>query len=182
MPPSESHIPPLPEGVFAVSASSLIDAPIADVWNIILDFGSYKEWNPFVRGQTIVDSHKNPLPDQTPAPGRYLLIAPVHLPPTMGDPGWFGTSSAFTRIKAIEHENHRAAWHFVALSGFLLRSERWQALSIDLNGKTKYETTEVFYGIVAWLVYFFVGTNLTLGFNAQAEALKHRAERLHKAT
>lgn len=47
---STTHIPPLPAGVFSVGASSLIDAPIDKVWNILLDFQSYSEWNPFVYG------------------------------------------------------------------------------------------------------------------------------------
>ena len=100
----------------------------------------------------------------------------------MGKPAWLGSTSALERIKVVDHENHRAVWVNIDLPRFLLRAERWQALSVDSSGKTKYESIEVFGGILAWLVYLFVGKNLTLGFNAQADGLKHRAERLHKAT
>jgi hypothetical protein len=127
------------------------------------------------RGQTIVDKSGNRLPDQTPAEGQYLMIAPVHLPPTMGEPGWFQTSSAFEIITAVDHENYRVAWVNIALPKFLLYAERWQALSV-VDGKTKYETTEVFGGIIAYLVKLFVHQKLILGFNAQAEGLKKRAE------
>jgi hypothetical protein len=134
------------------------------------------------RGQTIVDERGTPLAEQTPTEGSYASISPVHLPPTMGEPGVFGKSSAFVRITALDRENYRVAWSVASLPGFLLRSERWQVLSIDPSGKTKYESKEVFGGVIAWLVYFFVYSNLVLGFNAQAEGLKNRAERLHKAT
>ncbi len=134
------------------------------------------------RGQTIVDKSGTSLADQTPKEGSYASISPVHLPPTMGEPGWFGKSSAFVRITALDRENYRIAWNVASFPGFLLRSERWQVLSIDPSGKTKYESKEAFGGVIAWLVYFFVYSNLVLGFNAQAEGLKNRAERLHKAT
>lgn len=144
-----------------------------------------KYWPPsdsYRRGQTITDKRGTPLADQTPEEGHYSRIAPVHLPPTMSDPGFFGKSSAFVRITNLDHENHRVAWDVASFPGFLLRSQRWQVLSIDPSGKTKYESQEVFGGVVAWLVYFFVYSSLVLGFNAQAEGLKNRAERLHKAT
>ncbi|KAG5637081.1 hypothetical protein H0H81_005813 [Sphagnurus paluster] len=174
---SSSNLPPLTEnGVFSVSSSIMIDAPIEKVWQIMLDFPSYKEWNPFVRGQTIVDRGGNALSDQTPKAGQYLLIAPVHLPPTMGEPGWFQKQSAFEMITTVDHENHRVAWINIALPSFLLSAHRWQALSV-VDGKTKYETIEVFGGIFGYLVKFFMYDKLVLGFNAQAEGLKKQAEK-----
>ncbi|KAG6866338.1 hypothetical protein C0991_005805 [Blastosporella zonata] len=128
------------------------------------------------RGQTITDKSGNPLPDQTPAVGQYLLIAPVHLPPTMGEPGWFQKQSAFEKITTVDHENFRVAWVNIALPKFLLSAERWQALSV-VDGKTKYETVEVFGGLAAYIVKFFMYQKLVLGFNAQAEGLKKYAER-----
>ncbi|KAF8064013.1 hypothetical protein FPV67DRAFT_1420573 [Lyophyllum atratum] len=172
---SSSNLPPLVEdGVFSVSSSIVIDAPLEKVWSIILDFPSYKEWSKS-RGQTIVDKSKNKLPDQTPAEGQYLLIAPVHLPPTMGEPGWFQEQSAFEIITTVDHENHRVAWANIALPKFLLSAERWQTLSV-VDGKTKYETREVFGGIIAYLVKFFMYEKLVQGFRAQAEGLKKQAE------
>ncbi|KAG6906412.1 hypothetical protein DXG01_014065 [Tephrocybe rancida] len=170
---SSSELPPLTEkGVFYVRSSILIDAPQEKVWSIMLDFPSYKE----CRGQTITNKSGDPLPDQTPAEGQYLLIAPVHLPPTMGEPGWFQKQSAFEIITTVDHENFRVAWENIALPRFLLSAERWQLLSV-VDGKTKYETYEVFGGIFAYVVRFFMYQKLVLGFNAQAEGLKKHAER-----
>ncbi|KAF8999776.1 hypothetical protein BDQ17DRAFT_1360355 [Cyathus striatus] len=170
-------LPPIADnGVFSVSASSLIDAPQDRVWSILTDFKSYSEWNSFVRQQFVCDASKRPLDDQAPTEGKYLSIA-VHLPPTMGEPGIFGTGSAFVQITALDHENHRAAWATASLPSFILHSERWQALSVDpVTGKTKYETIEVFNGLAAYLVRLFVGSKLKLGFQAMADDLKHRAE------
>lgn len=40
-----SVLPPKAEdGVFAVSSSVVIDAPIQTVWDVLLDFPSYPEW------------------------------------------------------------------------------------------------------------------------------------------
>lgn len=94
----------------------------------------------------------------------------------MGEPGWFQKQSAFEIITTVDHENYRVAWANVALPKFLLNAERWQALSV-VDGKTMYETTEVFGGIFAYIVKFFMHQKLILGFNAQAEGLKEQAER-----
>ncbi|KAF8889073.1 hypothetical protein BD779DRAFT_1611169 [Infundibulicybe gibba] len=150
------------------------------VWSILLDFGSYGECLPFTlysRGQRMVDESKRPLADQTPTQGRYILIAPVHLPPTMGKPGFFQAQSAFGIITALDHENHRAAWESVGLPRFLLNTERWQALSVDeATGKTKYESTEVFGGLLAYIIKFIMREKLVMGVEAMGQTLKRRGE------
>lgn len=124
----------------------------------------------------MVDKSKNALADQTPVAGKYLMMNPVHLPPTMGEPSFFQKQSAFELITAVDHENYRVAWVNLAVPGFLLNAERWQALSTDSNGKTKYETNEVFGGIVAYLIKWLMREKLVMGFNAMAEGLKKRSE------
>lgn len=40
-----ANLPPrVDSGVFAVQASTLIDAPVDKIWEILLDFPSYPEW------------------------------------------------------------------------------------------------------------------------------------------
>lgn len=56
---------------------------------------------------------------------------------------------------------------------------RWQALStVIVDGKefTRYETLEVFGGIISWIVKFLLQGGLKKGFEAQAEGLKKRCE------
>ncbi|KIK43674.1 hypothetical protein CY34DRAFT_803588 [Suillus luteus UH-Slu-Lm8-n1] len=168
-------LPPLSsKGVFSVSASSLINAPREVVWDVLMDWKSYKEWNPFVRDQHITDARKNPLPDETPREGSYLYIHPVHIPPSF-DNKWL-PSSAFERITVLDHENYRTAWVNISTPHWLLNAERWQALVAVEGGKTRYETIEVFGGVLAYLIKAFVGSGLKKGFVAMAERLKSRAE------
>jgi hypothetical protein len=114
-----------------------------------------------------------------------LIYITVNLPPTLSKPAFpafLHTSTALTQIIVVDEEHHRASWVLAGVPKFLLTSERWQALSVDTEtGKTRYETKEVFGGILAYLADWFVGPNLNLGFCAQAEGLKMRAERLRKA-
>ena len=132
---------------------------------------------PNSRGQVVTDSSKQPLQSQTPAEGQYLYIYPVHLPPTMEKPGLFGESSAFVTITTLDHENFRVAWNTAGLPKFILHTERWQVLSYDsITKQTRYETIEVFGGLLAYFVNWFVRPKLVLGFQAMAEGLKRRAE------
>ncbi|KII90105.1 hypothetical protein PLICRDRAFT_40307 [Plicaturopsis crispa FD-325 SS-3] len=170
-----SGLPPrATDGVFAVQATALIDAPREKVWSVLLDFPSYTEWNPFVREQMIVDKSKKRLDDQTPAEGKYLHITRVHIPPTMDHVRF--PSSAFEMITTVDHENYRVAWINLAAPKWILNAERWQSLTVTDDGKTKYETIEVFGGIFAYLVKFFVGAGLNKGFHEAGQALKRRSE------
>ncbi|KAL1679425.1 hypothetical protein EV122DRAFT_209991 [Schizophyllum commune] len=179
---SREYLPPsVKDGVFAASASCVIDAPREKVWQILCDFPKYKEWNPFVRGQTVVDAFGKPLEDQTPHPGQSLYIYPVHIPPCLGEPSKSTrVSGASEVITVVDHENYRTAWQNVALPEFLrpylMNADRWQILTEVEGGKTKYETIEVFGGIAGYLIKWFVGSGLQAGFEAMAEALKKRAE------
>ncbi|KAJ6463425.1 hypothetical protein C8R45DRAFT_911602 [Mycena sanguinolenta] len=182
--------PPLSSsGVFTVADSILIDAPREKVWEILLDFKGYKEWplphRPahatyallYSRGQTLVSPSGAALTDQTPTADTLMRISPVHLPPTMGEPGLGGSSTTLVRITTVDNENFRAAWVTAMpyMPRWALFAERWQMLTV-VDGKTKYESVEVFSGILAYVVRFFVGANLVLGVRAMAEGLKRRAE------
>ncbi|KAF9480311.1 hypothetical protein BDN70DRAFT_623161 [Pholiota conissans] len=174
---SNSNLPPLgSDHVFSVSSSALIDAPLEKVWAIMLDFPNYTKWNSFVRKMTMVSPSKVPLPDQTPVVGEHITIN-VNMPPTMDEPGLFGTNTAFCVITHIDGENYRVSWKTAGVPYFLLHTERWQALSIDeATGKTKYETVEAFGGILAYITSFFFGDKLRVSFKAAADTLKAHAE------
>ena len=95
----------------------------------------------------------------------------------MEKPGLFGESSAFVKITSIDHESFRVAWKFAGLPKFILHTERWQVLSYDsITKQTTYETIEMFGGLLAYFVNWFVRPKLVLGFQAMAEGLKRRAE------
>ncbi|KAK7055404.1 hypothetical protein R3P38DRAFT_2846903 [Favolaschia claudopus] len=164
-------LPPLSSsGVFTSTASIRIDAPREKVWEALLDFDSYKE----CRGQILVTPSGAKL-DGPPAVDALIKMEPVHLPPTMGDPAFMGSQSALVRIIALDHENYRAAWVTASMPKWALFAERWQTLTVE-DGITKYESVEVFSGILAYVVKWFVGKALDQGMMAMAEGLKSRCE------
>jgi hypothetical protein len=125
---------------------------------------------------TLVTPSNQRLDDQTPAEGKHLSIA-VNMPPKLGEPGWFGRGSAFVKIEMLDSQTFRVVWTTAGFPRWLLHTERWQLLSVDeTSGKTRYDTIEVFDGVAAYFVKFFVGGKLRLGFKAAAESLKARAE------
>lgn len=106
-----------------------------------------------------------------------MSIYPVHLPPTLDDLPSYKKSSAFVVCTCLDNGNHRVAWRTAgSLPAWLLDAERWQMLTVQEDGRVKYESVEVFKGIVAYLVKLVVGKDLILGVEAMAEGLKKRAE------
>ena|ERR1700722_15308968 len=213
--PTASGLPPVvSDSVFAVSTSTIIDAPREKVWTVLMDFPSYNQWyvvpfdsSPSIdcpqlvpqesirvchylanhrelitlekknsRCQTIVDSARNPVQDQTPVEGNTVFISPVHVPPTMGQPSCLQKQSVLVYISSLDHENYRVTWGGISFPKFLLDTERWQALIEEEGGRTKYETIEVFRGPLAYIVRFFFQSALNVSFRAMAEALKNRCE------
>ncbi|KAL0570435.1 hypothetical protein V5O48_011529 [Marasmius crinis-equi] len=180
-----SHLPPVSPGVFNASASILINAPIDQVWNTLLDFPSYPEWNPFVRSQVVTDAFGIPLADQTPREGLYLTIT-SQIPPIEGPVDASTPSNPLqTQIirERVTHvntpEQYQAAWKFAEAPDLLLSAERWSVLSEVVSGSetlTFYESREVYDGPLAELVKVTYGSGLQEGFDAQATALKARVE------
>jgi hypothetical protein len=133
------------------------------------------------RGQCLTDALRNPLPpsQQTPRAGAHLLIYPVHIPPSFEPPKIFPASSAFEVITTLDPENFRCAWKNVERSSWILDAERWQALVEvveDGRKKTRYDTIEVFGGLLAYPIRFFLGSGLQDAFTAMAQGLKTRSE------
>jgi len=155
----------------------MIDAPRQKVWDVLLDFESYGEWNPFVRAQRLVDASGAPPASKEPAEGLYIDIGRVHIPPTFEEPGLMGKSTVYVQITVVDKEHYRVAWETAGwVPAWLLHSERWQTLEELPDGRTKYESLEVFKGPVAYLIKLLVGPGLIQGFQAMADTLKQRAE------
>jgi hypothetical protein len=117
-----------------------------------------------------------PLDDQTPKEGEYLMMSPVHIPPTMNDSSVWVSTTSLGVVTVVDHENYRCSWRNVSLPRWLLSAERWLAVSTVLGGGTKYESIEVFSGVAAILLRIFMGSGLKKGFVAMGEALKKRCE------
>jgi len=148
-------------------ASVDIDAPIEQVWAVMLDTGEYAEWNPFV------------------------VRAECATPPKVGDPielhvRWAngrGTTSP-ERISQVvppyDEDGVRRATLAYVYEGLpaklgLVRGTRHQRLSQAPGGPTRYETVEEFSGP---LVPLAGPKRVAEGFRRHAEALKVRCEEL----
>lgn len=148
-------------------AAAEIDAPLALVWAVMMDVAAYGEWNPFC----------------------FKVEAPS--PPAVGDPirlhvRWANgkTATSPERISAVEPPadvdgTARAMLAYVyeglpATLG-LVRGTRFQRLSQEPGGPTRYDTVEEFSGP---LVRFAGPERVREGFQRHADALKERAEAL----
>ena len=105
-----------------------------------------------------------------------LLHVQVYLTPAMEQKKQ--PSSASLVVTVLDHASHRLVWESRTLPPWLLRTERWQWLTVLDGSKTLYETIEVFNGPVAWILKWFLSANLKSGFKTMAERLKERVESL----
>ncbi|CAK5271917.1 unnamed protein product [Mycena citricolor] len=153
-----------------ISQSIYILAPADRVWETLLDFKAYKEWNSFVDRVEFVSDQRStePSADQTPAVGRKMVIYPVNL------------SSITATMHTLDPANFRVAWETVpVLPKWALHADRWQTLTreeVDGEMMTKYQSFEVFSGVLAYIIRWFLKKQLNDGVRSMAEALKTRSE------
>ncbi|ELZ95103.1 cyclase/dehydrase [Haloferax mucosum ATCC BAA-1512] len=139
-----------------ITTSIDIDAPPARVWEVLVDFDHYPEWNPFMRiaGR--------------PNEGATLT---VHLMP----PG--GRESVF-EPDVVRCEKHRElAWvgHLV-VSGLFDGEHRFHLEPLDGGERTRFEHTEAFTGLLSGPLLWYMGDETRAGFVAMNEGLKTRVE------
>jgi hypothetical protein len=112
-----------------------------------------------------------------------MVIYPINIPPSMDD----SHPTLVTKLTSIsiisttyDPSNFRLGWKAdipLWIPRWLFRVERWQELTVvTANGNTKYETLEVFYGPVGYIMKWLFGSKMMDGVTAMAEALRKRAE------
>lgn len=126
----------------------------------------------------MTNASKELLPDQTPGEGKYIKILANMAPGTEPEePRHADRGDAFCIISTYDPVNYRVGWKSRMMPGFLLSAYRWQALHVDeTTGMTRYENTEVFGGLLAYFIKYFVGPKLVKGFQGAGDSLKKRAE------
>lgn len=136
-----------------------IDAPATFVWDVLVDYPRYPDWNPYtVKVET------------TLAVGHPIDL---HLPHPDGSPGTFVNREY---IRVVDPPCHLRYDTADELPGIFAVRDQW----IEPLGRTRcgYHTTDAFTGEHAAAVMENAGTWVKAGFDAVALALKARAEHL----
>lgn len=140
----------------------VIDAPVELVWEIIIDFNRYPEWNPLNRFFRL---------DAGAEVGRTVTFGPSWGPydrPTL--PG-----ADFTQCETLTVWEENCCLAYAVISR-CFNAERVQHVSPLGAGRTRYQTYERMSGIIEPFVRRLYGARIVAGFTANGMALKKRAE------
>ena len=139
----------------AISTTIDIDASPQAVWEVLTDFRSYSEWNPFMDRI-----------EGTPEVGSKLV---VHMAPNGG------RGMTFKPTVLAATPGHELRWIGKLVFGGLFDGEHSFVLTPNANGTTHLAHSERFSGV---LVSLLGGTlkNTDAGFGAFNHALKQRVE------
>jgi hypothetical protein len=133
----------------------VIEAPRRTVWDVLVDFPRYAEWNPFTIG--------------------------VETSGRVGDPVLLDVQLGRRRTKMRERLRvndppRRIGWGLRILGGVLLDCTRVQELEDAGDGRTRYVCHESFRGLLVPLFFDRYRDSMQEGFEAAARALAQRAE------
>lgn len=131
-----------------------IDAPLARVWEILIDVNQYAHWNPFT-----------PRVETTFEVGSPATLHVVMNPRQR--------RVQYEVITAFEAQRH-FAWSSILPLG-LLRANRWQTVEALDQARTRYHTYETFEGVLVPLVMALYRADVQRGFESVAQALKREA-------
>ena len=146
------------------SASVVIDAPVDVVWKVMLDTGSYGEWNPFVeKAECAATAVDEPIVlhvrwangRTTTSPERISVVDAPH------DEG------------GVRRATLAYVYEGLPAKLGLVKGIRYQRLAQEPGGPTRYDTVEEFSGP---LVRLAGPQRVEDGFCRHAEALKVRCE------
>lgn len=172
--------PGVPNPTFSVLGHSIINAPPAAVYDVLLDLPNYRNWNTFVPVATI----KSPGPGRTSTTRmhegtRFEFKAKMK----QNSDSTNSSNEVCTFAEPVKTPSAddptpttTARWAFdaggIPLLGYLLQAEHVNEL-IDLgDGRTEYVHWESFGGIIATLIKWFSGKDLGRAFRNWADELK----------
>lgn len=132
-----------------------IDARPEKVWEILMDFAKYPDWNPFIKsisGNAAVDSKLK-----------------VRLEPDGGMP-----MSLEPKVVAV-NPNKKFAWRGKLLMSGIFDGQHEFILEPLTDGKTRFVHREEFSGVLVPILWPMLETKTTRAFTQMNEALKERA-------
>jgi len=136
-----------------------IDASPEAIWRVLSDFGSYPEWNPFMRrmkgkmkkGEKLEAFLK-------PPKGKGMTIKP-------------------TVMEVVEGREFRWLGHLAGVN-FLFNGEHYFKLKRLSDDRTRLSHGEVFSGIMVPMLWKNLNSDTRAGFLKFNQAIKDRSERL----
>ncbi|KAJ7084163.1 hypothetical protein C8R43DRAFT_1051809 [Mycena crocata] len=157
------------------STSVIIKATRQKVWDVLVDFPSYSQWNPYIRESTLLDaSKKTCLPGQQIAKGNHLALK-AQIPPTMDN-----SVKPRPMTELVMHVEPRSqlAWGS-HLPGWLFGAEQWNVLT-EVDGGTKFEMIAVFKGVGPYVMISMMSLRepMVKAIEAMAGGLKSRCEQI----
>src|SRR5207302_9393871 len=130
--------------------------PTEVIWNILIDFPAYPQWNPFIR--TISGEAR---------PGARLKVL---LQPS-------GMKATTFRPKVlVANPNHEFRWRGSLLVPGIFDGEHIFLIEPREDGSVRFMQKEKFSGILVPLVMRMIERDTRRGFQEMNEALKERAE------
>lgn len=148
------------------SAETIIQAPIDQVWEVMLNIDHYQQWNPFV---THIECA-----DRPPRLGSDLTL---HVSFSSGLKR--KEIEQITRLEPPQHQgDERRATLVYRFTGLahdwnLVRGQRYQTLTALTDNTTRYFTEETLTGWLSWAAPI---RGVRDGFERHAQALKQRCE------
>lgn len=142
-----------------ISTTIDIDAPARRVWQVLMDFAAYPDWNPFIR--KISGEHRA---------GTRLSVE-IQLP---------GSKPMGFRPRVLQSDEDLAfRWlgHFLVPG--LMDGEHRFILEVLAANKTRLRHEEIFRGIIAAPVLRLIEDATRRGFESMNQALKQRVEAWH---
>lgn len=133
-----------------------IDARPDVIWEILMDFAKYPEWNPFIKsisGDAKVDSKLK-----------------VRLEPEGGSPMTFEPKVVAADV------NSKFAWRGKVLMSGIFDGQHEFILEPLAEGETRFVHREEFSGILVPILWPMLEAKTKRGFTQMNEALKKRAE------
>jgi uncharacterized protein YndB with AHSA1/START domain len=138
-----------------IRAEALIEAPRERVWQVLVDFPRYAEWNPF-----------------TPEVRARLEVgASVDMRVRL----WSGLRHQREYVRRVV-PGERLCWGMHMGAAWLVRAERCQWLEALDGDRTRYVTEDRIAGWLTPLVLALYGRSMQRGFEGVAQGLKGRVE------
>lgn len=141
----------------SIETSIIIQSSPEMVWNELMNFSEYHEWNPFIKSIT----------------GKAEINAPLKVQMTLEDNG---KPMTMTPLILELAENKVFCWEGnLFVKGLFDGRHRFELIPLK-NGTTKFVQSETFGGLLVSPIMKLVGKKTLDGFNAMNKALKIRIE------